>query len=923
MSTLSRWNPLIIKWEPSPCRLAKGGWLRSACFKLWPALAVGLVLLVTPLRAQFAFDDAFNAKNATGGFVKIGLLEPTLSSVDKLDSTLARQKVVETYGKLPLSFEANAGQTDDRVRFLSRGPGYTLFLTSSEAVLVSGKDRPHVARMNLVGANLAPEIRGVDELSAKSYYFIGNDPKKWYSKVANFARVRYKDVYPGIDLAYYGNQRQLECDFVVKAGADPKSIQLSFPGARQIRIDPETGDLQLDCTGGEVRFHKPLAYQVADGKSLVEARYVLKGGKEVGITLGSYDAAKSLIIDPVLSYSTYLGGSGLDIGSGIAVDTSGNAYVTGVTQSPDFPTVHPLPAPNNALRGRESAFVSKLSFNSATSTLQLAYSAYLGGSVFDFGTGIAVDASGNAYVTGDTLSPDFPTVHPLPAPNNALRGPRDAFVSKLSFDSVTSTLSLAYSTYLGGSGRDQGGAIAVDTSGNAYVTGTTESPDFPTVHPLPPPNNALRGTDAFVSKLSFDTATSTLALAYSTYLGGSGIDEGFGIAVDSSGNAYVTGTTFSPDFPTVHPLPAPNNALQGIGDAFVSKLSFDTATSTLSLAYSTYLGGSGFNQGGAIGYDQGTGIAVDASGNAYVTGDTKSTDFPTVHPLPAPNNALRGTEDAFVSKLSFNNVTSTLSLAYSTYLGGSGVDVGSRIAVDSSGNAYVTGLTQSTDFPTVNPLPAPNNALHGTGAAFDAFVSKLSFDTATSTLSLAYSTYLGGSGDDVGSGIAVDASGNAYVTGFTQSTDFPTVHPLPAPNNALRGDIDAFVAKLTPLVPFATSFAKLEVTAGGFDLNESFTLGRNSNGIKPVTEKVTLQIGTFSVTIPAGSFRQIPHGKFAFEGVIKGVSLEAQIVPLGNNMFTFKAEGTGVNLSGLKNPVTVVLTIGNNTGSTAVNAEFE
>jgi hypothetical protein len=554
----------------------------------------------------------------------------------------------------------------------------------------------------------------------------------------------------------------------------------------------------VDCAGGEVRFHQPVAYQMGDGKSLVEARYVLNKGKQVSIEVGSYDVTRPLIIDPVLSYSTYLGGSNSDFGSGIAVDASGNAFVTGATNSPNFPVVHPLPAHNSI---PEDAFVSKLSFNTTTGTLSLAYSAYLGGSNFDVGSGIAVDASGNVYVTGTTGSPAFPAVHPLPPPNNALQGGLDAFVSKLSFDGATSTLSLAYSTFLGGrgvlghprSGPDEGFGIAVDAIGNAYVTGTTLCPDFPTMHPLPPPNNAFQGAEStFVSKLSFDGATSTLSLAYSTFLGGhgngstGGIEQGTGIAVDASGDAYVTGVTSSPDFSIVHPLPSPNNAFQGGGDAFVSKLSFDRATSTLSLAYSTFLGGSSF-------FDEGSGIAVDASGNAYVTGFTESPDFPTVHPLPAPNNALQGPEDAFVSKLSFDRATSTLSLAYSTFLGGSNSEFGTGIAVDASGNAYVIGNTFSPNFPIVHPLPAPNNALQGPE---DAFVSKLSFNTTTGTLSLAYSIYFGGSGGDEGFGIAVDASGNAYVTGDTFSPNFPIVHPLPAPNNTLQGNGDAFVAKL-------------------------------------------------------------------------------------------------------------------------------
>jgi hypothetical protein len=746
-----------------------------------------------------------NANHEPVSFLSFAIPEVVSRRVETPKFGSATQRVAETFGRLPLSFEANVGQTDPQVRFLSRGSGYTLFLTSGEAVLVAGKDRSQVARMELVGANPAPEVQGLDELSGRSYYFNGNDPKKWQSKVANYARVRYQAVYRGVDLVYYGNQGRLEYDFVVAPGADPKPIQLSFPEARKISIDHASGDLKLDCAGGEICFQKPEAYQIGDRKTLVDARYVLQGINQVGIALGSYDVSKPLIIDPVLSYSTYLGATTSvnehDFAAGIAVDASGNVYVTGTSPSPTFPIVHPLPAPNNALQGATDAFVSKLSFDSKTSTLSLAYSAFLGGSGVDAGVGIAVDASGSAYVTGYTFSPNFPTVHPLPAPNSALQGSQNAFVSKLSFDNATSTLSLIYSTYLGGNDvgndfGDYGAGIAVDPSGDACVTGVTTSPNFPVVHPLPAPNNALQGpANAFVSKLSFDRTTSTLSLAYSTYLGGNGGDEGAGIAVDASGDAYVTGTTSSQNFPIIHPLPAPNNALQD-EDAFVSKLSFDRATSTLSLVYSTFLGGTfemGSPRDGAV--DEGLGIAVDSNGNAYVTGATGTPDFPVVN----SESGLTGQENAFVSKLKFDSATSTLSLIYSTYLGGSngsfetGFDRGYGIAVDSSGNAYVVGTTTSPDFPLVDPLPAPNNAFQG---ADDAFVTKLTFDSTTSTLSLAYSTYLGGSADSEGLGIAVDTSGNAYVIGATSSADFTTVHPLPPPNNALQGGTSAFVAKI-------------------------------------------------------------------------------------------------------------------------------
>jgi hypothetical protein len=608
-------------------------------------------------------------------------------------------------------------------------------------------------------------------------------------------------------LLYYGNRRRLEFDFVVAPKTDPKCIRLSFPGARKIRIDRENGDLKLDCVGGQVRFQKPVAYQLRDGKTLVEARFVLKQGNQVGIAVGDYDLAKPLIIDPVLIFSTFLGGSSDDLGSSIAVDAAGNAYVTGMTFSPSFPTSHPLPAPNNALQGVQNAFVSKLSFDSATSKLSLAYSAYLGGSGEDTGTGIAVDALGNAYVTGFTGSANFPVVHSLPAPNNKLQGASTAFVSKLSFDSATSTLSLAYSTYLGGSGGDNGAGIAVDALGNAYVTGQTGSSDFPTFHPLPTPKTIVQGGQyAFVSKLAFDSATSKLSLIYSTYLGGntsappasSPFSAGAGIAVDTFGNAYVTGGTGTTDFPVAHSLPSPNNAFRGISDVFVSKLSFDSTTSKLSLTYSTLLGGSVRMGAHNSGNQQGTGIAVDSLGSAYVIGYTFSDDFPAINGL-TDNGDLQGVEHAFVSKLSFDSATSTLSLAYSTFMGGDGgptdgFDQGAAIAVDSVGDAYVTGSTTSPDFPIVDPLPAPNEPTVG---FVTAFVGKLHFDSTTSQLTLAYSTFLGGDvGIQEGRGIAVDTSGNAYVTGDTSSPDYPVVNPLPAPSNALQGIQSVFVAKI-------------------------------------------------------------------------------------------------------------------------------
>ena len=692
-------------------------------------------------------------------------LLPAIPGARPMDAT-ASARLLESYGKLPLRFEANQGQTDEDVKFLSRGKGYTMLLTSGGAVMTlraPGKEqkqsgdvretepgsrergmesgRSAVLRMNLVGANRVAKVVGGEELPGKSNYFIGNDPSQWRIDVPSYDRVKYESVYPGVDLVYYGHQGELESDFLVAAGADAGAIRLRIDGAKRVRINRQ-GDLELKVNGGEVVLGKPVVYQRSEGqteKRIIAGRYTVKGNQEVGFVVASYDKKQPLTIDPVLRYSTYLGGSGFDAGNGIAVDAAGNAYVTGYTSSTNFPTMNPLAG---SYAGDFDAFVTKL--NAAGTAL--VYSTYLGGNGFDSGRGIAVDAAGNAYVTGYTSSTNFPTMNPIQA---SLDGGEDAFVTKL--NAVGN--GLVYSTYLGGSGVDIGNGIAVDSEDNAYATGYTTSTDFPTKNPFQATSGG--GYDAFVTKLN----AAGNALVYSTYLGGSGVDFGDGIASDASGNAYVTGTTYSINFPTVNPFQA---SLKGTQNAFVTKL--DGVGNAA--FYSTYLGGSGS--------DRGNGIAADAAGNAYVTGVTSSTDFPTMNPVQATSG---GGDDAFVTRL---NDTGT-ALVYSTYLGGSSTDSGLAIAVN-AGNAYVTGFTYSSDFPTKNPFQAT------IGGGDDAFVTKLN----TAGNALVYSTYLGGSSGDNGSGIAVDA-GSVYVTGSAGSTNFPTMNPFQA---SYAGDNDAFVAKI-------------------------------------------------------------------------------------------------------------------------------
>ncbi|MBV8856963.1 MAG: SBBP repeat-containing protein [Acidobacteria bacterium] len=618
---------------------------------------------------------------------------------DAASRLTSRADAVAAYGKLPLLFEANAGQTDESVRYVARGVGYNLFLTKTEAVLALRERSPRavedkgqaaggpeqksppasfrVLRMRLDGAADVSGVTGLDEQPSKYNYFLGADPARWRTNVPVYGKVRLAGVYKGIDLVYYGNQRQLEYDFNVAPGADPRAIRLRFEGAERAQVNGD-GDLLLELAGGEVRMRRPFVYQTAEdgGRQEVEGRYVVRGRNAAAFEVGTYDRRRALVIDPVLSYSTYLGGSSNDIGNGIAVGSDGSAYVTGYTGSLNFPTKGRTFIPPDFSAAQ--VFVTRL--NPAGSGL--VYSTLVGGTSSDIGAAIAVDAAGSAYVTGATSSTDFPTV-------NALRGSGgagvyrstngEAFVFKLG----PAGDALAYSTYLGGSGIDDGEGIAVDAAGQAHVAGTTTSADFPLVNP----RQATHGggfEDAFAVKL--DAAGG--ALLYSTYIGGSGADKGQGAALDPAGNFYVTGRTLSPDFPVTPGAfqTTIGNAITsgGYDDAFVTKLD---ATGS-SYVYSTYLGGNHRD----IGYA----VAADPAGNAYVAGSTESSNFPLVNPAQSSyggGSSLLG--DAFVTKL---NASGT-ALAYSTYLGGAGFDYARGIAAGADGSAVVVGATASYDFP--------------------------------------------------------------------------------------------------------------------------------------------------------------------------------------------------------------------------------
>jgi Beta-propeller repeat len=764
------------------------------------ALAVSLFVLGMALAFLAVLHRSAKAPN----------LSTLATSSKSTPSAHAQAPALASYARLPLSFERNTGQTDERVKFLARGSGYTVFFTQQSATLrldaplqhgsnAAATDKPShtsiaskstrtaVVTLSLDHANRQPDMQGLQPQSGRSNYFIGKDPAQWHSDVPQFGRVQYRGVYPGIDLVYYGNQGRLESDYVVAPGADPRQIVLRIGGAAQLKLN-SNGELLVPTSAGELSLHRPVAYQeTSNGRREIAANYVPSGAQSFRIKVGPYDSDQPLIIDPVLSYSTYLGGTKNQFLSRIAADSAGFAYIAGFTTSADFPsTAGALQV--TAKNATSTAFVTKLNKDGTA----LVYSTFLGGTGSEEASAIAIDSLGNAYVVGGTSSSDFPITSGT-AYQTTDRGGHGFFT-----ELDPAGANLLYSTYLSGSATDRLQAIAVDSAGNAYITGATTSTDFPIL-----PGTAIQTTNnaattstgtVFLSRMD-PTKVGTGSLVYSTFLGGTGGESGLGVAVDASSNAYITGYTSSTDFP----LTASKNGFQTTlknpsGNAFVARI--DTSQPN-QLVYSTYLGAppNGF---GSNPPDAGTDIALGPSGDAYMVGTSYATNYPLVAPLDSVSNTPNS--KAVISRIDTTK-SGAASLVYSTYFGGTlgsnfvtipGGESGTSIALDSAGNIYLTGSTSSVNFPTTPG--APQIALAATTE--NAFLSELN----PAGSAVLFSTYLGGKGERA-YGIALDGATppNAYIAGITFG-NFPTTAGAfqSADNVTGQNNLDGFVAKLSP-----------------------------------------------------------------------------------------------------------------------------
>jgi hypothetical protein len=796
----------------------------------------------------------------------------------------------KAYAQLPMGFEENRGQAARDVKFVSHGSGYALSLAPQEIDIALLRRRAMTAsplhraaalralrearkamkttviRMQLEGANPAPAIAAEVPLPGKSNYFIGNNREKWVTDVPSYGRVKYSGIYPGVDVEFYGNQRQLEYDFTVAPGADPKTIALKIEGAQKLTINSQ-GDLILHPPDGNAKFQKPVVYQMVGAERReVAGTYALASGNRVTFAVAKYDESLPLVIDPLLTYSTFLGGTGDESGQGIAVDGNGDAFIAGSTTSTDFPTVAATafqatsPVLNNPPLDTGCAFITELNPAGA----QQIYSSYLcGTSGMDEAFAIALDPSGKVYVAGATFSIDFPTTTNALIQSPLATNPNGtAFVTKID-PTLAGTASLLYSSYVGGTNGDLANAVAADANGNAYIGGLTFSNPgaagsggfaVTTGGLQQMPSNTF-GT-GFLTRID-TTKSGSASLVYSTYLGGDGANQanflGFGdavsgVAVDTSNNAYLAGVTASTtSFPTMNAFQGTANASNTKGGAFLTRID-TTKANAASLIYSTYLEGSTLDAAFAI--------ALGPNNVAYLTGTTDSLDFPTTTGAFQTTGAATGV--AFITLVD-PTMTGTGSVTYSTFFGGTGSDTGFGIQADGSGNAYVAGSTQSLDFP-ITPFVLPSSLPNPNGSPF---VVKLS-PKGNGTADRLYASYFGGTGDGVNPdqsfAIAIDAHGNAYITGSAFSSTLWPITPG-AFQSKLNGASDAFVAKLPLLLSVVVSPTNVDFgtqLVGATTAPQTVTLTNNNSTALAITSVAVVAItppaaGTDFAIVPGGT----------------------------------------------------------------------
>jgi hypothetical protein len=680
---------------------------------------------------------------------------------------------------LPFFFLENRGLTDPRARYFLKRPELSAYFMDKEIMLAI---KGHNVSMLFPSANPHARIEGIDAMEGTgASFFLGSDASKWVKDVPMDRGVAYRALWPGIDMVYAGNGRTLKSEFRVSVGADPNLIRWTYNRPFGASLSPD-GSLSVSGEGLDMREDAPVIYQEKNGiKVSVQGSFQTFADGSAGFHVGGYDPSLPLVIDPVLTFSTFIGGSGQDEATAVAIDANGNAYLAGWTNSTNFAQTGP--AKWKPLAGSTDAFVAKFSALGD----RLVYCTYFGGSGDDRALGLAVDATGSAYLTGYTTSTNFPIS--FAPPQAKLAGKRNAFITRLN----AAGNGLVYSTYLGGEGTDTANGIAVDAGSHAFVTGDTNSLKFPTTAGAFQAVNT-GGQKVFAAEIN----PAGTSLMWSTYLGGSSIDHGAAIAVNSLGNVFITGSTQSMDFPSVNAVQPVSGGNQ---DAFVTGIAAGGKT----LLFSTYLGGSGGTPGLP---EEGDAIVLDPSSNILVAGTTSSLNFPVTR-TGFQQAFAGGNTDGFLVKLDPTGKT----LTYGTFIGGSSVEHVTGVATDQFGYTFVGGYTSSQDFPNIR---APQSSNHG---EYDGFLYKLN----PAGTSLIYATYVGGTAIDAITGIAVDRFGSVVMSGYTASGDFPIAGVLGSAQKYKYGTTTAFLSKITSgWLPVVADSSGAGVT---FSIDQAHDLG--------------------------------------------------------------------------------------------------